>query len=290
MKETIRQNNMNEAQGKAEVIAAIRNIQNKDEVFAVLTRTSKDMNKKGIKISAVGGEIVLNGVQVDFNEFASMNKKEATSLLSNLSRTEPMSIETVSRTRFMVSDVLQGFSITDIESVANIATKLLGFCDGDIQTKVISALASLLASLTEPIRKILEEMFPNQSKFVYLMEVVINFFAQTAEKLELDYRKWVNTGDNDYYNPLFRYIDVEQTKRVVGFFKEAVNMYYMGTHLTEEALKRLLKYFHNWLAKMFYERQQDSERFEKRKSHSALSPSNKVSCSVCGGYYYRPRN
>ncbi|XP_018569135.1 uncharacterized protein LOC108909309 isoform X1 [Anoplophora glabripennis] len=289
VKETIRQNNLNEAQGRAEVISAIRNIQNKDEVFAVLTRSNKDMNKKGIRISASGGEIVLNGVSIDFNEFAAMNKKEASSFLSNLPQSERVPVDTAS-TRSMVSNILTDFSIRDIESITNITLRLLSFCDGDIQSKIINALHMLLANLPDPIRLLLDQIFPNQSKYIYVMEVVINFFAKAAGHLEELYKNWIETGDDSYYNPLFRHIDVKQTKRAVKFFTDAVNMYYTGTHLTELALRELLTFFRCWLTKKIYEYQQDAERADKRRIHSASSPSRKMSCSVCGGYYYQPRN
>lgn len=291
MKETIRQNNFNEAQGRSEVIAAIRNIQNKDDVFAVLTRSNKDMNKKGIKVSASGGDIVLNGVKIDYNEFAAMNKNDATSFLSNLSSyVEPTPVDRAS-TQLIVSDLFKNVSISDIESITNITMKLLSFCSGDIKTKIIGALASLIASLAQPFLKGLDEIFPNHSKYAQLLEMVVSFFARKAEALEEQYKTWIKTDDDRYFSPVFRNIDVKQIRRAVQFFELVVDMYCKGTkYLTEIALKELIEFFYKWLAQKVYEYQQDKERATSRRNHSALSPSGKINCTKCGGHYYKPIN
>ncbi|XP_072397360.1 uncharacterized protein [Diabrotica undecimpunctata] len=88
MKETIRQKEGNQVQGRAEVIKTIRNIANKDDVFAALTRNNKLMNRNGIRFSANGGEIILNGQTINMNEFIGMNREHASAFLSNLP-TEP---------------------------------------------------------------------------------------------------------------------------------------------------------------------------------------------------------
>lgn len=289
MKETIRQNNFNEARGRAEVISAIRNIQNKDEVFAVLTRLNKDLTRKGIKISASGGDIVLNGVKVDFNEFSAMNKKQTTSFLSNLSRLEATPDETAD-TRSIVSNVFKGFSISDIESVTNVTVKMLYYCTGDVKSKIISALASLLSSLTQPLLRYLDEIFPNHSKFARLLEMVVQFFIRQTEKLEEQYKMWITTGNDSYYNPVFQYVNLEKTKRCLKFFEKAVNMYIKGPQLTELALKGLLTFFHNWLAQKICEYQEETNRVTSRRDHSALSPSTRSDCRKCDGYYFKPTN
>ncbi|KAJ8925280.1 hypothetical protein NQ315_009108 [Exocentrus adspersus] len=228
LKETIRQNEFNEVQGRAEVISAIRNVQNKDEVFAALTRSNKDMNKKGHQSSF------------------------------------------------------------DVDVLTNVATRLLSFCNEDIKTKVIGALATLLASLVDDLKKYLDELFPYHSKFSFLINVVIGFFSKVVEKLEEQYNKWKETGDESYYNPIFDYVDVEKAKRIVIFFEKAVNMYYIGTEFTEFALKELLTYFHSLLAEQIVNYNEDKVRQSNRQIHSASSPTTKTSCKECGGYYYRP--
>ncbi|KAJ8965249.1 hypothetical protein NQ314_004261 [Rhamnusium bicolor] len=152
LKETVRQNSGSEVHGRAEVISAIRNIQNKDEVFAVLTRANKNMNKHGIKFVSADGKIKLNGIDIDMNEFMSMNKKNAETFLSKLSKSDPTPVETRSM-RKMISNTLNNFSLPDIGTLVSYAVILLNCYDNNIKSKIIDALASLLASFTSSIKK-----------------------------------------------------------------------------------------------------------------------------------------
>src|SRR5699024_10626554 len=87
MKETIRQNNGDVNRGQAEVIKTIIKIQNKDDVFATLTRLNKQMNKNDVKFSASNGDITLNGVTIDMGKFGMMDNNEAATFLKTLPAT-----------------------------------------------------------------------------------------------------------------------------------------------------------------------------------------------------------
>ncbi|KAJ8963323.1 hypothetical protein NQ318_018792 [Aromia moschata] len=286
LKETISQNNGNEASGRAEVISAIRNIQNKDEVFAVLTRSNKDMNRNGIKFSAIDGDIRLNGIKIDMNEFMSMNKKETKTLLMNLSSSEPSPVEARTMRTTVSSFHLDGTSVTDVNNIASYTLKLLYFCSGDVRTKVIGALASLLAKLTVDIKLGLDQLFPDHDKYFRLINLVVGFFSKLADELEEKYQMWKKTGDKQYHIMLFDYMEMDKAKRYVKLFEKAINMCYMGMNMTEEAIKRLLTHFHNWIATKVYEHQETKEREERRMIHSARSRTRRVHCAKCGGHYY----
>ncbi|KAG5879124.1 hypothetical protein JTB14_031671 [Gonioctena quinquepunctata] len=284
MKETIRQNNGNDVTGRAEVISAIRNIQNKDEVFAALTRSNRAMNENGVKFFAQGGDITLNGQTINFNEFSSLTKKDVGAFLSNIPAKTNISPTEVSLMQTLISNI----QLPSIDTLAHYAIRMLGSYDGDIQRMVLTAVSQLFAVLTLAVRQTLQEIFPNQSEYIDLLSVVMEFFGLKAMEMGDQYEQWRSSGSSQQYESWFKDIDGSNSDKYIWLFQKAVTMYFQGSaQLTQVALKELLNFFYNWLAKQMLEYQMKEEAEERRDAHSAGSLRFEVTCTTCAGHFHR---
>ncbi|CAH1966107.1 unnamed protein product [Acanthoscelides obtectus] len=284
VKETIRTKDGNQIAGQAEVISTIRKIPNKDEVFAVLTRANKQMNEQNIKFSASDGRITLNGVEVNMSEFAAMSKDNRASFLVKLSQngdaqTPTQAVETVKK-----SFVSHGFP-QDID-VINLVVKITCVLSGDTKQAIIDIVSKLLMKIAEPLRRKLDELFPNKSKYAGLIDMVTRFISKQTDEFEMQYKKWKQTGDQKYYSKWFDYVNMEEARRWLCFFEKSVAVCLCPT---EALFKELLKYFYTWFAEKICEFQQSMEQTAERQAHSADWRANKKDCKICGGYYYTTR-
>ncbi|KAF7279925.1 hypothetical protein GWI33_006596 [Rhynchophorus ferrugineus] len=303
MKETIRSQG-DSSRGKAEVISAIRKIQNKDDVFAALTRNNREMNRKGIKYSIDAGEIKFNGISVDMNEFVALNKKEAQIFLGKISEQSPNPLPTV-----QADSISANFSnnVRNTLSAMNIDVSSLNY------STVILEAFNLLAVFTEDIREkllnivqktidyILEkcvgglltefnEIIPKKSQFSECLQWIISYFTTRANELESKYQLYKQTGNSIYYDPLFDHVNPEWAKRGVYFFEYAVKLCYHWDTLLPEALRKISEYVAGWIVKYIYDDNVNKQKEKNRVMHSAGFRNVKVKCAICGGYYFQEKS
>nr|XP_023015251.1 uncharacterized protein LOC111504792 [Leptinotarsa decemlineata] len=286
MKETIRRNNGNKVQGKAEVISAVRNFPNKDEVFAALTRSNKAMNQKGVKFYASGGDLTMNGQKINTNDFTSMSKKDVGIFLSKLPSKSVISHSDVLMMQRQFS--INKLAIPTTDQFSQFAVKMMGAYDGNIQKMIIIAMTKLYTSLSESIRTTLEEVFPDQPYCYNILSLVMEFFLVKASNLGKQYEMWCETGESKFYQPCFADLDGSEAKRYKLLFEKAVKMCYEGIMFTKVAQEELLNYFNSWLTEQVYEFRVETESAQRRRQHNAREPKRiKVNCEKCGGYYYQ---
>lgn len=287
LKSTINQNEGNTVSGKAEVIAALRNIQNKDETFAALTRNLGKLNKKGIKVFFKNGEVQFNGVSIDMTEFSAVPGGKVNAFLTNLpTKTEVTPTEvTVMKKVFKMS----GIKVPIAFEIVTLAARILSGYDIDIKEKIITAFASLLNAIAGPVLTELGEILPKNSVFTELFNNVLEFFSRAAGEMEDQYQRWKSTKSEKDYDPLFDYVDVDVAKRSVELMKKAVVICFEIKNMRIAACQRLIRFFYEWFARKYTEYQEEQERKQKRIVHSAGEryKATRVSCKVCGGYYFQ---
>ncbi|CAG9821000.1 unnamed protein product [Phaedon cochleariae] len=268
VKETIRQNNGNQASGRAEVISAIRNMPNKDEVFAALTRANRDMNRRGIRFYVNGGEITLNGQPIDINKFTIMSKNETSAFLSKLPMKSNISTNEVTSMQKILSNV--DIAMPEMDAIARYAVQLLGSYTGSIQGLIVIALKDLLGYISAEFQRILIEIFPKASKYYNLLNMLVEFFSSVAIKLSNEKKAAPMKGDGQY----------------VKLFEIAVKACFSGGHLSELALRELMEFFSAWLTEKIFTLQLKEESESRRQNHSGR-PKVRAHCHVCNGYFYK---
>lgn len=298
MKETMRTQG-DGARGKAEVISAIRNIPNKDEVFAALTRNNRAMNKAGIKFSADGGQITLGGMAVDMNEFIGMNKKQTETFLSNLPRQETSNVPNAPSTNSsslktaitgMLTDINIDSSGINLTRLITLTIELLAFCSGDIKTKVVNAVHQaihyVLLKLSSQITDEIDEIIPKNTQFYEFLRLGISFFSQKVDELERRYQMYQSTRNRAYYDSIFDHVNPVYVKRTVAFFEFVVRNSYSGQTLTRAVLTEISGYVTAWITRIIFEYGEKKESEKRRDQHSAGFRAKRVECAVCGGYYF----
>lgn len=292
IKETVKQNDGNSAQGKAEVISALRNIQNKDESFAALTRNLSKLSKKGIRVTANNGQIQFNDMSIDMAEFSGTRSHELNAYLSQLpTKTDVTPVE-VSSVKNSLSSSLSNVQIPNINEVAMFVAKLLGGYTPDIKEKIISAVAILVDKIAGKIFQQLIEMIPINSMYYKLFKVVMLFFSGIAKDLEDQYQRWKMTKSEEDFNPLFDYVNPENSKRVLELISKSVDFCFELKYMRREAIEKLIKFFYEWFAKKYSDYEDEKKRNTARQTHSALKDfkSKKMDCPICKGYYFQKQS
>ncbi|CAG9838624.1 unnamed protein product [Diabrotica balteata] len=278
MKETIRQNEGNQVQGRAEVIKTIRNIANKDDVFAALTRNNKLMNRNGIRFSANGGEITLNGQTINMNEFIGMNREHASAFLSNLP-TEPHI--SISDTNSMIDNFsLNNWSIPNVEAFAGFALTLISVFSNDIQRMIMELVERAIELLLTYFRQIVNETF-GSSAHQEIMVAVMEYFAGQASTVLQRYSTWRSTGNPHYYEPYFVEVPVDPSERRTWIFSRIVKI----CHEAGDFINDIKEYLKAWLLNTIYTRQIRDEAIARRNQHSSRN-TNSVGCAICGGNHF----
>ncbi|XP_066152373.1 uncharacterized protein [Euwallacea fornicatus] len=298
LKETIKTQG-DGVRGKAEVIAAIRQIPNKNEVFAALTRNTKTLNKAGVRYSVEGGKITFGGFEVDMNKFISLNKSQTKTYLStlgqNLASEQPISLSKFdnfkSAINRVLSDIKADISGINTTQFIDLAINMLRFCNEDTMTKVINATQqSIHYIFTKISRHLVDEIdvvIPKNTQFGEFLGAVISFFSEKVEDLEAQYLLFKETKDKKYYHPLFEIINPLYAKRAVKFFDYVVKVSFSGENLMPIILRELSQYLVTFITKKIVEYAEWTEKTKRRDEHSAGLNLKRIPCSLCKGYYFQ---
>ncbi|XP_063908497.1 uncharacterized protein LOC135126394 [Zophobas morio] len=291
VKETIRQNDGNVQRGRAEVISTIKNIQNKDEVFATLTRSNRAMNRNNVRFAASDGGITLNGVHVDMTHFTNMEKNEVITFLTKLPNQPKPADSDIRNMSTTVKNSFQGVGASEIFNLSIGLVKLFGSTELTIKEKIISAVSELIKALIgnpEGYMDTLDRIFPNHHKYFRLVGMVNSFFQQLINEEEQKYTKWFQTRNPDDEKPyFFGFLSLDAAKRVTEIFNIVTKAYFIGTHLTQFGLEKLLEYFYTWFTRQVYSFEEREQRRQRRTEHGRST--SKYNCTMCGGYYYARR-
>lgn len=264
----------------------MKNIPNKDEAFAALTRNLSKLNKKGVKVFAQDGKIQFDGIPIDITEFSTVNKNKLDTFLSNL----PNSRDTTSTDFSNTSNIFNSnnFKTTNILEMAQLVSHVLQGYNGSIKEMIVETLVTLLNSIEIPILEELRQMFPDLGMYTNLITLILRFFSEKASSLEEQYEKWIYTKSYEDYNPLFDYVDLDKCKRALEFMQKAIDVSFDFLVMKRHALEQLMKYFYEWFAQNYSDYVDDKNRDKKTKAHSAEENfiSEKKSCKICNGVYF----
>jgi hypothetical protein len=291
IKETIRQNDGNVQRGQADVISTIKNIQNKDEVFATLTRANRDMNHHNIRFAAQNGKITLNGVSIDMGRFSSMGKNEAITFFNTLPNTPNPTAANVRLMETYLGSSFEGIRSIEVAPLALGLVKIFCTADSTIKEKIINAVSKLIAELlksTTCYMTSLNEIFPDHDKYLRLVGMVSSFFQTFVTQVEERYNMWRQTLDETLAEPYFTELSSDVTRRAAEIFNFVTANFFTGTELNENGLRNLLDYFYTWFANQVYLYQERRQRRNRRTNHS-LFAARKLRCKICWGDYYSPQ-
>ncbi|XP_044264418.1 LOW QUALITY PROTEIN: uncharacterized protein LOC123011163 [Tribolium madens] len=288
LKETLRQNEGNVQKSQAEVISTIRNIQNKDEVFATLTRANRAMNRNNVRFSARNGEITLNGVPVDMKTFANMEKNEVITFLTTLPNTPNPTTADIRNMGINIRNSFPGISPSQVASLAISLAKIFGSSDLSIQEKIFNAVSELFKYLLRQagLMEELDRIFSTVDKYFRLFNMVNNYFQSLINEVEEKYQRWLNTRDPHLEEPYFVRLSLDAAKRAAEMFNYVSETYFTRTKLTTFGLEKLLEYFFTWFTNQVYLFEQKQERRNQRREHSHKPRPRKL-CPDCGGYFYQ---
>lgn len=287
MKETIRQNDGNAAQGKAEVISTIRKIPNKDELFASLTRNNKEFNKKGIKFAADKGGITLNGVAIDMSELAAMNRNDGVTFVDML----PNKVEvktTMAETNSIkesISGIFKNATAEDWVNLLLAAQKLTHMYKQGVRVMLMELVSLILKNVEPEILVKLQEWFPNGGHYARILHMVLKFVSIGVDLLDRQYTKWKTSGSEKDYSPIFEHINVERTKRYITLMEHVTGSLFVANRLKDGVLMKLLKYFCTWFSNETLKNKEKEDRVEKRSKHDGFYVHIRKNerCLVCEG-------
>lgn len=283
-KETVRQNDSNLVRGRADVIKTIRNIPNKDDVFAVLTRNNRMMNEKGVKFYASEGGISLNGHSINTNEFIIMNKQEASAFLSNLPlKTD---ISAVDQTRFINSFSLNNLPMTNVQHFAEYALRLIGTFGINIQGMLLQIVQDILPIVIEFLGSLMNEIFPENSAGTGVLHIVMEYFGGKAIEFLKNFETWRKTGSHFDYDKDFADLPTNKTERYTWIFVKLVNLCFSKGRLNQLELLDIIKYTEKSILNEIVDYEKKKEENKRRDDHSPKRPQ-EIKCTVCSGYYFQ---
>lgn len=304
-KETIRVNNGDVQAGRSEVICSMRNVGNRDEVMAVLTRNNKLFNKDGVRFSANNGDIRLNGMKVDILEFGAMAKSGRTQVLGDLpgipQPTVPPTDSRVSlgdtiNSLFKVDHRLSSYAsmiCTSGVSFVMTARNILEDYSDEIQNILIKICKELidraLKSTGIDILQLISKYFMDISNnpLVVLLEFVVTFFKEQAFEYEKTYneakeaaKQLDNFSETDFNAKYF--ILPGNLVKTTMWFERAV--YHLRNDF-DNLLRELLQFIMNTISQKILELSYEEERYQNRISQTTQKL-HRIPCTVCQGYYF----
>ncbi|ENN74552.1 hypothetical protein YQE_08875, partial [Dendroctonus ponderosae] len=292
------------ASGRAEVISTIRNIENKNEVFAALTRNQKRLTKSGIRYSAGDGEITFNGMAVDMNEFIGLNHKQSEIYLNNLAQDITSNQPSINSSSNIngdnvtltntVNSLLRTIQIdssqVDISNLVRVVSNLLSFCNEPVKNMVVKAVDQsvkfIMKHLSEDIIKLIDTIIPKNNQLSEYFRIGISFFSQKVDEMEKNYEMFQKTSEEKYNNPLFRILSPVKVKRIVQIFEFIVQNSYSGKWLCEAVLNEMSKFISAWITRKVFEYTEKTEKEENRRKYSASYKPQIIDCNICGGQYF----
>lgn len=283
--ETIRQNDGNVVAGQANVIATLRNLPDKNEIFSVLTRSNSMFNKNNIKFAANGDTITLNGVAVDISQFGALSKPEQTTFVLQLPATPQ---PTVAQTKAISKIITNIFNVEFInicgELVAipewNFAT-ILNLFQPMIQEMLLKCLKIVLNSIEYNLVSTLKTVCPEYDVLKTILNLVIDFFK--TKTIQEQREKQLTSPDFDEtFSASGCNDNKESSYHALLLFEKVVALSFSGDELKIEILRELSAFVMNWVSEQIFNYQQTISTRERRgKIRTAQK------CCVCGGLNFR---
>ncbi|XP_066257367.1 uncharacterized protein [Euwallacea similis] len=239
-------------------------------------------------------------MEVDMNKFINFDKMQTKIYLTTLGpdqlvqqpigSSNPNNSVTIAIDR-VLRDIMVDISEINIIQLVDLTIKLLAFCNNDVKTKVIIAVQQsvnyVLSKISQNFIDEIDVVIPKNTQFSEFLRIVISFFSEKAEAWEKQYQQFQETKDETYNDPLFKKINPLYAKRVAGFFEHVVTNSFSGQSLTSIVLNEISQYLVTYVVKKIFDFTELRERERKRNVHSAGFSPKKISCSLCGGYYFQ---
>ncbi|KRT80392.1 hypothetical protein AMK59_6454, partial [Oryctes borbonicus] len=256
-----------EVRGKAEVIATMRNSASKDEILAVLTRSNKYFNKKGIRFSAERGDISLNGIQVDILKYGNMPRTQQGFMLETLPPIpESRSSSYVNNTRNTVQSMRYGERVNKVFGLASFdpasAMSALMCFSQDVQPKILRICENFMNRIDVDIIASLIDLFKVDVR-VKLIQYVSDFIRRCVDQLK------------EMFESRLLNEEVRAVCREFGFENPHVTIYnfierIIDQFINGEMMEQLLTDFREWYVMLNYDNATTFERIEKRRKYDTI--------------------
>ncbi|XP_018563411.1 uncharacterized protein LOC108905115 [Anoplophora glabripennis] len=286
-KQTLQKQKGKDVDSKIMIISPIVKIPSKDDILAVLVAGDDSENKKRLTFIMNEDKIKLNEEEIDIMGVMNRTERDASVFLTSNCFTPDPSSNNTKYVYEMISKTLRNVSSDDIELFVDYLVRILSCFSGEIRFRILRTFIILVKNITNSVEQALDEIFSDRSKYFHLIDVVICFFGKTSEGLKDQWKTWLNTGKApSTFLSFFEKIDEDGCNELL-FFEKAVETSYHDLYSNVDAERNLLRYFYNWLTKQVYDNQERLERDWSKREKSSDYPTEKVSCTVCGGYFYR---
>lgn len=274
--ETIRQSAGNAENGKAEVISAISRMKNKQEVFGFLSKNNKKFNEMGMKFSAQGGEIKINGIVLDLTAISSISQKDPYSYFSEFRKnsTEPTTSD-------------RGHFNMNIEM--DVVVRFLGIIIGPISLR--EKLYLILTRIFDyfniyqghfKLIEILNEIFPIGRRHIGLMKMILSFVQKKVEQIQ----QKIDMNQLDQFDSwLMKYFkDLNDCQRKLALVQIVCDNLLLALQYNSSDMDDLLKFSIDWIMNAYV------EYIERRERTVTIEQGNRkekyIQCKVCQGIYY----
>ncbi|XP_018330293.1 uncharacterized protein LOC108740466 isoform X2 [Agrilus planipennis] len=304
-KETIRMNGGNRQAGNADVISTIRNIPNKDEIFGILKANNKLFNKKGVKFSASGSKILLNGKALDLGSFSILSKPQRLEVLSEMPATPaPLEVNVTSSASFSI-DIINSLSRNDFVNLVSFGARL--YTDSTslnhalqmtlrefsqcIKEKVLAIAMAIVNEAVNIGIDSIQNLLPSVSEPIIVVINVVKTFAQNwAEQYRNEYEESKRRAQG---NP---YFDADEFDEMYGihpntidkslyFCEVVIDIMVSKGKVIPIYLEQVFDYFMELITAKLVMDNQDVRREQEQERRYVLQRIQR-SCKQCRGHYF----
>lgn len=250
---------------------------NKDEVFAVLTRSNKLFNRERVRFAASGGKITLNGVPVDILDFGNLPKPDQSNFLINLQTPiqEVASSGDVSMMQVLTQHIFQADNIKYFQQILEVPN---------------NSFSALLVQFSVPIRKQIIKML---KKLLNLAEIknidfytILSKICPEVPCLEIILRLILKYFGDKAIEYLRRERNNEARDCTTSILEFVITSLCSGKD-TEGIVGDLLDHCIKCTADMLYCYEKNKEDVENKVEHElSANLRNTIKCKVCGGSYF----
>ncbi|XP_045466060.1 uncharacterized protein LOC123674932 isoform X1 [Harmonia axyridis] len=276
--ETIRQNGGNVNQGRAEVISAIARLKDKTEVFSFLSKHNKKFNELGVKFSAKGGQINLNGEALNLNQISSLSGNDVYSYFSDLPKSmlEPPSIDT-RRTGFD--------TFITIENAIVFMRIVIG--PRSLQEKIHQVLIKVINDLNIDeahhwLIQLMQDMFPNGEWHIQMLKMVLSYLQNQVEEIQ---RRFDEDELENWQKILMEYLrDLNGCQRKLAMLQYVCDTLLLGFRSNSANIYELIRFCMDWAVSAYVKHTEDQERnatVEQGHKREKI-----VTCKECNGVYF----
>lgn len=279
---------------RAEVIKTISTANDPRQILGFLSRNNNIFNNMDVRFSVNDGNIQLNGIPIDMNQFNGMSSTQMNAYLSNLpsipgSASTSVAINERIATYMNYWQTAMNIGIPLIRnagSVSQIISHLFNIFSNHVQQKLYDIINGIIREIFKTdsnFTKLLNTYDSNEELIVKIVKIVLSYFQNLADYYIVEYeqKKMEASKKSDYNEKDFDrnyFINPINANSAIRFVEKAIMLYQMK----QNGLKTIISYIYSFIARLITDKVENVER-KKRRSSTYKS---KTICKICEGHYY----